>query len=424
MWPSGESRSVWHASRPTIRAACVALLPTVVLNLATFAQDEPAEADAPFDPATFKEDERVVRLKEMWRAMATEIETADIEYLSLSTGSNLQPISADEFEELFLNVDFDDDPQRVFREEVAPVLFVDQHEPGHMWLRDAHFYVSGEWSRRDNWRGELHFVTRETEIRTQHHPQHRQIDLFKRGYSSYWRPDIDDFRWLPEPAAFQVVEQAEEGFLHLGAPLVGGAIRPRKPRAVIHRDSGIPQVKRGFLYDGRLSSVTIQRDLFSVGDSNVTLPRIVAEGRFNLETGLITLLRFQFIVEARINGDVPNDLFVLTTEPTDTIVDYRENRSDPFAFKAETSGVDIVDGVKTLTGIADNDQKHGPYLETDRTIVFIKGIDAWPEDVVGREVEVTGKLTMVVMPIRGPAAAQQLELESWSHADEDLDESR
>ncbi len=47
----------------------------------------------------------------------------------------------------------------------------------------------------------------------------------------------------------------------------------------------------------------------------------------------------------------------------------------------------------TLTGTAFNDESQPPYIETEDDIVFVRGIDAWPEDVVGKTVTIAGSLT-------------------------------
>ncbi len=47
----------------------------------------------------------------------------------------------------------------------------------------------------------------------------------------------------------------------------------------------------------------------------------------------------------------------------------------------------------TLTGQAFNDETQPPYIETEDDIIFVRGIDAWPEDVVERTVTITGTLT-------------------------------
>lgn len=47
----------------------------------------------------------------------------------------------------------------------------------------------------------------------------------------------------------------------------------------------------------------------------------------------------------------------------------------------------------TLTGQAFNDETQPPYIETEDDIIFIQGIEAWPDDVVGKTITITGALT-------------------------------
>ena len=72
----------------------------------------------------------------------------------------------------------------------------------------------------------------------------------------------------------------------------------------------------------------------------------------------------------------------------------------------------------TLIGTAFHDEEHGPYLETDETIVFITELDAWPDDAIGQTVTVRGMMTPFVIQDEGETLrATQLELESWSRSD-------
>jgi hypothetical protein len=76
----------------------------------------------------------------------------------------------------------------------------------------------------------------------------------------------------------------------------------------------------------------------------------------------------------------------------------------------------------TLTGLAFNDESYGPYLETDETIVFISGLEAWPEELLGQTVRVTGTISRFLIQDQGESlAAQRLDVESWSRI-EDLEE--
>lgn len=73
----------------------------------------------------------------------------------------------------------------------------------------------------------------------------------------------------------------------------------------------------------------------------------------------------------------------------------------------------------TLTGLAFNDEAYGPYLETEETIVFLSGLEAWPEEVIGQSVRVTGTISRVLIQDQGESlAAQRLEVESWSRLEE------
>ena len=73
----------------------------------------------------------------------------------------------------------------------------------------------------------------------------------------------------------------------------------------------------------------------------------------------------------------------------------------------------------TLIGTAFNDETDGPYLETDATIVFITGIDAWPDDVIGQSVTVTGTIMSFLIQDSGDTLrTQQLEVASWSRSED------
>lgn len=47
----------------------------------------------------------------------------------------------------------------------------------------------------------------------------------------------------------------------------------------------------------------------------------------------------------------------------------------------------------TLSGQALNDESQTPFIETEDDVVFVRGIDAWPEDVVEQTVTITGMLS-------------------------------
>lgn len=69
----------------------------------------------------------------------------------------------------------------------------------------------------------------------------------------------------------------------------------------------------------------------------------------------------------------------------------------------------------TVSGTAFQDPTRGPYVETDETVVFIRGLDAWPESVVGQSVSATGTIRPFdVQDGEQVLPAQQLDLESWS----------
>ena len=69
----------------------------------------------------------------------------------------------------------------------------------------------------------------------------------------------------------------------------------------------------------------------------------------------------------------------------------------------------------TVIGTAFEDPTRGPYLETDETIVFVDGLDTWPESVVGQSVSATGTIRPFdVQDGDQVLPAQQLDLESWS----------
>lgn len=69
----------------------------------------------------------------------------------------------------------------------------------------------------------------------------------------------------------------------------------------------------------------------------------------------------------------------------------------------------------TLTGTAFNDETQGPYLETDETIVFLAGLEAWPAEVLNETVRVTGSISRFVIQDEGESlVAQRLTVASWS----------
>jgi hypothetical protein len=67
-----------------------------------------------------------------------------------------------------------------------------------------------------------------------------------------------------------------------------------------------------------------------------------------------------------------------------------------------------------IRGKAFNDAERGPYIETADTIVFIKGLDAWPEDVLETTVLAKGVLRRERITDAGEALViQVLDMESW-----------
>lgn len=72
----------------------------------------------------------------------------------------------------------------------------------------------------------------------------------------------------------------------------------------------------------------------------------------------------------------------------------------------------------TLTGTAFNDESYGPYLETDDAVVFLSGLEAWPEEVLGQSVTVTGAISRFIIQDQGESlTAQRMEVESWTRAE-------
>lgn len=73
-----------------------------------------------------------------------------------------------------------------------------------------------------------------------------------------------------------------------------------------------------------------------------------------------------------------------------------------------------------LIGTAFNDEARGPYLETRETIVFITSLDAWPEDVVGRKVSVSGIIRpRAIRDGEETFDAYQLQTDSWTRIDDE-----
>lgn len=67
-----------------------------------------------------------------------------------------------------------------------------------------------------------------------------------------------------------------------------------------------------------------------------------------------------------------------------------------------------------VRGKAFNDAERGPYLETADTIVFVKGLDAWPAEALEQTVVAKGTLRRERITDAGEALViQVLELESW-----------
>ncbi len=71
-----------------------------------------------------------------------------------------------------------------------------------------------------------------------------------------------------------------------------------------------------------------------------------------------------------------------------------------------------------VRGKAFNDAERGPYIETEDTIVFVKGIDAWPEDVLQQVVMARGALRRERITDAGEALViQVLDMENWDRAE-------
>ena len=69
----------------------------------------------------------------------------------------------------------------------------------------------------------------------------------------------------------------------------------------------------------------------------------------------------------------------------------------------------------TILGRAFNDEANGPYLETEETIIFVTGLDAWPDEAVGQAVTATGMIKPFLVRDGGETLrAQQLQVESWT----------
>lgn len=67
-----------------------------------------------------------------------------------------------------------------------------------------------------------------------------------------------------------------------------------------------------------------------------------------------------------------------------------------------------------VRGKAFNDAERGPYIETEATIVFVKGIDAWPADVLLQVVVAKGSLRRERITDAGEAlVVQVLDMEKW-----------
>lgn len=77
-----------------------------------------------------------------------------------------------------------------------------------------------------------------------------------------------------------------------------------------------------------------------------------------------------------------------------------------------------------VRGKAFNDAERGPYIETADTIVFIKGLDAWPEDALEQTVVAKGALRRERITDAGEALLiQVLDMESWERVAEAADTS-
>jgi hypothetical protein len=72
-----------------------------------------------------------------------------------------------------------------------------------------------------------------------------------------------------------------------------------------------------------------------------------------------------------------------------------------------------------IRGRAFNDAERGPYVETEDTIVFVKGIDMWPADVLEQVVIAHGSLRRERITDAGEALViQVLDMEKWDRAGE------
>ena len=78
-----------------------------------------------------------------------------------------------------------------------------------------------------------------------------------------------------------------------------------------------------------------------------------------------------------------------------------------------------------VRGRAFNDAERGPYIETEETIVFVKGIDAWPEEVLQQVVIAKGSLRRERITDAGEALVIQiLDMEKWERVGEPAESSR
>lgn len=337
MSPPGQSRCVSHAPRHLLRALCLAFACFAVHI--SYAQDI----------ASLSNDEIKQRIGTIWDQQVREIATIDIRYVAFDTRSNFQPLSREEVNSIFAGVEFGDDPDQVFRTQVAPRLFKDQHDDSFVWLKPRRFVRDGENERTEDWVFKEWIHTPEVEVMAT--PQWHQVDVLPSGSSRFARVSFAQFRWLPEVMRAMWEHDPER---EIGEQFASSIeILDRDGDFVTFRAFDASEIVVEFDVATRLARrVTVQppeegirREWAQTGaiisPEGIVYPETVRVCRYSGETGLIDSFTQFVLLELHVNEPIPQETFLVSANAGDTLVDFRADRHEPDVRRLRQAVADV-----------------------------------------------------------------------------------
>ncbi len=315
-------------------------------------------------------DEMIVRMAEIWRDRAKELQSVEIEYLWYLNGDELQPMDRETFRTIFEAIDFtnEDEGMRTFISSLQGKARQTNSPP----LPRHHFISSGGNSRSVLFGGKINLIKTSDGLQIEKRPrgsdsETQQITIGSApGQLQPYIPGLADFITMPPLRLFEISTITE--------------ISPGKAR-LTPTAAARNHKKVNFFTEYEIDSETgdiISEALYRSRDAGKRIGEIVQEklgrgffdvptgGRFpkvhvrvHYREGLPVSVDCRVIIDVKTSIDTPDDTFHVAANSGDIVIDHV--RGDGTAEETETAVRDTISRAHPLQKRTDRNQSQYHY---------------------------------------------------------------